>query len=101
MEIISVRSTETRNRFAGLGPGRGVFRVSVGNPADGRESAVESSMCGKIRRRPQGALDDFALQVGHDEMLRLHRLVGNTTRLNDDQAIIAGDAARVAKGRKH
>jgi hypothetical protein len=58
-------------------------------------------MRGKIRRRAQVSLDDLAIQVGHNEILRLHSLVRNAAWLDDDQAFLAGDSAGVAESRKH
>ncbi len=55
-------------------------------------------MRGEIGRRPEFALDNFAAEVGDDEVLRFEAIVIHAARFDDHQAIFAADAAGVAEG---
>ena len=84
MKIIGVSGAKTWNRFASLRPGGGVFGVSVGDAADFRELIVEDEMSGKIGGGSQMAIDDFAGQIGDDEMVGSQVFIGNSTGFDDD-----------------
>ena len=100
VEVVGVGGAEAGNRAAGLGPGGGELRVRVDDAADLWELAVEERVRVEIAGRTQGALDDFAVEVGDDQVFRLERGVIDAAGLDDDQGLGAGtvDAAGVAEG---
>jgi hypothetical protein len=75
--------------------------MRVSDSANPRKRFIKDKVSRKVRRRPQVPLDDLAFEVHDDEIFRLHRLVGNATRLDDYEALVPGNAARVSEGVKH
>ena len=55
----------------------------------------------QIGGRPEGALDNRTVQVGHDHVLGAELVVLNPRGLDDDQALFAVDSGGVAKGVQH
>jgi len=97
-KIVAVSGAEAGNGFAGLSPGGGVFGMSVADTADFVEGFVENEVSRKVGRRAQIAFDDFSVEIGDDQIFRLHFLVGDAAGLDDDEGVFAGDAASVAEG---
>ena len=71
------------------------------NSSHVRESLVDLDVGGQIRGRAQFALDDASAHVSNNDILCGHRVIGNATRLDGDQAPVASDAAGVTKSVEH
>ena len=55
----------------------------------------------QVRRRPEPALDHFAVQIGHHHVGGSQRCVVHPAGLDHHQAAMAIDAAGVAEGEKN
>jgi len=55
----------------------------------------------EVRGGTQLAPDDLAVEIGDHEVVGLHALVGDAARLDDDEVVLAADAADIAEGVKH
>jgi hypothetical protein len=69
--------------------------------ADAGKSPIERQVSGEIGRWPQCAFDDASSKVRHNHIYGLHPVIGNTARLDDHQAVVAADAARVPERVNH
>jgi len=100
VEVVGVGGTEAGNGAASLSPGRSEFRVGVDDSADLGEFAVEQGVGVEIAGGAELAFDDFAVEVGDDEVLGRHGGVVDAAGLDDDEGLGAGavDAAGVAEG---
>jgi hypothetical protein len=75
--------------------------MRVRNSADGGEGFVKDEMGRQIGRRTKIAFDGLAIEIDDDEVFGLHGVVGNATGFDDDKAVLARNAAGVAKGKKN
>ena len=100
MKVVGVGGAEAGNGAAGLRPGGGELGVRVDDAADLRKLAVEQGVRVQVARRAQGAFDDFAVQVGDDQVGGGERGVIDSAGLDDHQRLSAAavDAAGVAEG---
>ena len=98
VEIVGMGRAEAGDRPSRLRPGGRVFGMGVGDAADIGERLVEFQMGRQVGRGAQIAVDDPAVEIGHDDLLRRQLLIGNAARLDRHQAVLARDAADVAEG---
>ena len=83
---------------AGLGEAGGELGVGVDDGADGWEFAVEESVGVEVGGGFELAFDDLAVEVGDDHELGDEFVVVDAGGLDDDEALVAVDAAGVAEG---
>ena len=102
VEIVGVGGAEAGNSAAGLRPGGSELRVGVNDAANLGEFAVEQGVGVEVTGRVQGAFDDFAVEVGDDEVGRGEGRVIDAAGLDDDKGLppsLSGRSpAGVAKG---
>jgi hypothetical protein len=98
--VIGLSGAVAGDFAAGLRPGRGVGRVRVDDAA-GAEGAVDLQMRRQIGRRAEAAFDDAAVQVRDHHLFGRQLFKWDAARLDDDQALLEPQAARVAEGVKH
>ena len=55
-------------------------------------------MSGEIGGRAESSFDNFTVEIGDDQIFRIHFIVGDAAGFDDHQRIFAGDAAGVAEG---
>ena len=94
VEIVGVRGAEGGDGEAGLGEAGGELGVGVDDGADGGELAVEERVGVEVGGGPEGAFDDVAVEVGYDHVLGAEIVVVDAGGLDDDEALLAVDAAR-------
>ena|SRR6476659_8644238 len=73
----------------------------MNHTADSLESLVEKNVRRQVGGGPEVAFEHLAIQASQHQVLRLHLLVGNTTRLNHDQAFFPQNSTRVSEGVKY
>ena len=83
---------------AGLGEAGGELGVGVDDGADGGELAVEEGVGVEVGGGFEVAVDDFAVEVGDDHEFGVEFVVVDAGGLDDDEALLAVDAAGVAEG---
>src|SRR6266851_7817640 len=98
VEVVGVRRSKRWNRQACLREAGCVLRVGVDHRADAGEFAIEQRMGVEVGGRLQRAVDDLAVQVGYDHVLRPQVVVVDSRRLDDDEPLLAIDPAGVAEG---
>lgn len=98
VEVVGVGGAEWGNGEAGLGEAGGELGVSVDDSADGRELAVEESVGVEVGGGFEFAVDYFAVEVGDDHEFGDEFVVVDAGGLDDDEALVAVDAAGVAEG---
>ena len=100
MEVVGVGGSQARDWLAGLGPGGCELGMSVNDTAYLGEFAIEQSVGVEIARGAQVALDDFAVEIGDDQVGRSEGGIIDAAGFDDDQGLRAGavDAAGVAEG---
>ena len=101
-KVIGMGRPERRDRPARLGPARGRRRVGVDDAADLRVAAVEREVRRRVRRRPKVAADDVAALDRHgDELLGSQLRAGHAARLDDEDAGLRIETARVPEREGH
>jgi hypothetical protein len=98
VEVVSVGGAEGGDGDAGLGEAGGVLGVGVDDGADGEELAVEKGVGVEVGGGLEGAVDDFAVEVGDDHVLGAEVVVVDAGGLDDDEALLTVDAGGVAEG---
>src|SRR6266702_487835 len=98
VEVVGVGGAKGGDRQARLREAGCVLRVGVDHRANAGEFAVEQRMGIEVGGRLQRAVDDLAVQVGYDPVLRPQDVVVDSRRLDDDEPLLAIDAAGVAEG---
>ena len=85
VEVVGVRSAEAWNRFSGLRPGGGIFRVGVRQRRQFRELRYTKPRCVGDRKRVSSLPSTIvAVKVRHHQVLGLHLVVGHPARFYDD-----------------
>src|SRR5271168_2885629 len=92
---------EAGNLALRLRPSRCGARMCVRDASDAGKGAIENKVSRKVGRWPESALDDLAVEINDDEVVRLHVFIGNAARLNHHQPLAAFDTTGVAKGIEH
>ncbi len=98
VEVVGVGGAEGWDGEAGLGEAGGELRVSVDNGTDGRELSVEEGVGVEVGGGFEFAVDDLAVEVGDDHEFGNEFVVVDAGGLDDDEALVAVDAAGVAEG---
>jgi hypothetical protein len=100
VEIVGVGGAEAGDGAAGLRPRSCELRVRVNDAADLGELAVEQSVGVEIAGRVERAFDNFAVEIGDDQIGGGERGVIDAAGLDDDEGFRAGsvDSTCVAKG---
>ena len=98
VEVVGVGGAERGDGEAGLGEAGGELRVGVDDGADGEELAVEQGVGVEVGGGPELAVDDLAVEVGDDHEFGDQLIIFDPRGLDDDQALVAVDAAGVAEG---
>ena len=98
VEVVGVGGAEGRDGEAGLGEAGGELGVGVDDGADGGELAVEEGVGVEVGGGLEGAVDGLAVEVGDDHVLGAEVVVVDAGGLDDDEALLAVDAAGVAEG---
>ncbi len=101
VKVVGMSGPETRNRLSSLRPGGGVFGMRVGDAADCRIRPVQDEMSRQIRRWLQFPFHYFAVEICNNHMFRFHFFVGDATRFNHNELILARDPADIAEGVEH
>ena len=96
----SAHREHARDRLAARGPRRGVRRVGVHDAADLGQVAVDVGVRRGVGRRRVLALDDPAVEVADDHVLRRELVVGDAARLDHEQ-VVTGHAGRDVAGGPH
>ena len=98
VEVVGVRRAQSRDRTAGLSPGRCGCGMRVHHTPDLYEMLVEDEMCRRVGRGTQIALYDAAVLEGYDhQVLRSQLVVGHAARLDDEYSSLTIHAAGVPK----
>jgi len=98
VEVVGVGGAEGGYGEAGLGEAGGELGVGVDDAADGGELAVEEGVGIEVGGGFEFAVDDVAVEVGDDHEFGDEFVVIYAGRLDDDEALVAVDAAGVAEG---
>ncbi len=98
VEVVGVGSAEGGDGHRSLGEAGGEFGVGVDYGADRWELAVEQSVGVEVRGRLEGAFDDVAVEVRNYHAFNAEVVVIDAGGLDDDEALLAIDAADVAEG---
>ena len=98
VKVVGVGGAEAGDVLPGLGPADGVGAVGVDDAADLREGVVEHQMGLGVGGGVQLALDLVAFQVHDHQILGPELVVLHAGGLDDEQALLAVDAADVAPG---
>jgi hypothetical protein len=69
--------------------------------SDGGEGAVKCDVGSEVGRGLEFAFDDFAVEVSDDHVGGSHPVIGDSTRLDDAEALVARDCAGVAERVDH
>ena len=97
MEVVGVRRPVAGDGAAGLGECGGVSGMRVDDAADRWKRPVERQVGREVGGRPQPPLEHGAiLQRDDDDVLGLHRVVGDAAGLDGHEAARAVDARDVA-----
>ena len=100
--MVGVRRPERRDRTAGLRPRRRGSRVRVDDPADLRIRTIEREVGRRVGRWTQAIGDRLArVEIDRDEVLRPQIRIRHAARLDEHQAPVTVDAARVAERQGH
>ena len=89
VEIVGMGGAEAGNSAAGLRPGGSKLGVGVNDAADLGKLAIEQGVGVEVAGRVQGALDDFAVQVGDDQVGRGEGGIVYAAGLDDDEGLPA------------
>ena len=87
MEVVGVGCAETGDRAASLRPGSGEFGMGMDDSADLGKLAVEQGMGVEVAGRAEGALDQFAVEIGDDQICRSQACVVDAAWLDDDEGL--------------
>jgi len=98
VEVVGVGGAERWDGEAGLGEAGGVLGVGVDDGADGGELAVKQGVGVEVGGGFELAIDDLAVEVGDDHEFGDEFVVVDAGGLDDDEALVAVDAAGVAEG---
>ena len=100
VEVVGVGGSEAGDGAAGLGPGGRELGVGVDDSAKLRKFAVKEGVGIEIAGGAKAAFDDFAVEVGDDQVGGSEGGVIDAARLYDDQGLSAAaiDAAGIAEG---
>jgi hypothetical protein len=98
VEVVGVSGAEGGYMQAGLGKAGGKLGVGVNDGSDGGEPAVEEGMGVEVGRGFEFALDQSAIEIGDDHVLGVEVIIFNAGGFDDDEALVAVDAAGVAEG---
>jgi len=100
MKVVGVRGSQAGNGLARLGPGGGEFGMRVNDPADLWKLAVKQGVGVQIAGGAQVAFDNFAVEVGNDQVGRGEGSVIDPARLDHDKGFGSGaiNATGIAKG---
>ena len=100
MEVIGVGGAEAGDGAPGLRPRGCKLGVGVDDAADLGKLAVEVGMRVQVARGAKRAFDDFAFEVGDNEVAGCHGNIVDAAGLDDDERLGTGavDATGVAEG---
>src|SRR5882757_2276412 len=98
VDVVGVGGAQGWDGEAGLGEAGGELGVSVDDGADGGELAVEEGVGVEVGGGLELAVDDVAVEVGDDHEFGDEFVVVDAGGLDDDEALVAVDAAGVAEG---
>src|ERR1700682_648821 len=97
MKRIGMRRSQTRDGPPRLGPRSRKFRMRMAHASDLRESSIKSEVGRQVRRRPQFPFDNPPVKIGYNQIGKLELIVGNATRFNNYEPLVAGNAASISK----
>jgi len=69
----------------------------VAHPSNLGERLIKNDVRGQVRGGPQNAFDNFAVEVGHDQVGGFHSLIGDAAWFDDDQRVFARNATGIAE----
>ena len=98
VEVVGVGGAEGRDGEAGLSEAGGELGVSVDDGADGGELPVEEGVGVEVGGGLERAVDDVAVEIGDDHVVGAELVVVDAGGLDDDETLLAVDAAGVAEG---
>jgi len=98
VEVVGVGGAECGNGHASLGEAGRELGVSMDDGTDGGELAIEKGVGVEIGGGFEVSIDDLAVEIGDDHMFGTEVVVVDAGGLDDDQTLLAIDAAGVAKG---
>src|SRR3979411_372846 len=75
--------------------------MRMAHASDLRKSSIKSEVGRQVRRWSQSPFDNRPIKIGYNQIGNLELIVGNTTRLNNYEPLVAGDATSVSKRVKH
>src|SRR5581483_6318238 len=100
-KIIGVRCSEARDIFSRLSPRGGITGVCVDDAIYAFESAIQRKMRRKVRRWPQIAFANLAVEICNHKIPRSHRVVRNSARFYHDFSRRTVKAASIPEGEHH
>src|ERR1700739_3187297 len=100
VKVVGVGGAEAGDWLAGLGPCGGEFGIGVGGAADLGEFAIEQGVGVEIAGGAEMSFNDFALEIGDDQVGGGEGSVSDAAGLDDNERLCAGavDAAGIAEG---
>lgn len=101
VKVVGVGGAQGGNGETGLGEAGGELRVSMNDGSDGGELTVEESVGIEVGGGLEVAVDYFALEIGDDHVFGAEVVVVDAGGLDDDEVLVAVDAAGVAEGVEH
>src|SRR5262245_13978619 len=82
VEIVGMCCAQAGYRDSGLRKSRSVSGMSMDDRADSRESLIQASVSGRVRRGTQRTFNDGAVEIDYHHVVLCEQRIVDTARLN-------------------